>query len=115
MHLPRMQGWGEQPHVKNGPALGGYGAVAMNVALTAPMTKLPQQLRKTLTWDRARNSRATPCSRSRLGRGCSSPTPTRRGSARRMRTPTVCCGSTSPRGPTCRAGPPRTSRPSLTP
>ncbi|GEM_PF-848845 len=47
-----MQGWAEKPHVKNGPALGGYGAVAMNAALTASMTKLPQQLRKTLTWDR---------------------------------------------------------------
>ena len=54
VHLPRMQGWGEKPHVKNGPALGGYGAVAMNVALTASMTKLPQQLRKTLTWDRGK-------------------------------------------------------------
>jgi len=26
----------------------------------------------------------------------------------------VCCGSTSPKAPTCRAGPPTTSRPSLT-
>jgi hypothetical protein len=40
--------------VKNGPALGGYGAVAMNAALTASMTKLPEQLRKTLTWDRGK-------------------------------------------------------------
>lgn len=29
VHLPRRQGWGEQAYVKNGPALGGYGAVAM--------------------------------------------------------------------------------------
>ena len=54
VHLPRMQGWGEQPTVKNGPSLGGYGAVAMNAALTASMTKLPEQLRKTLTWDRGK-------------------------------------------------------------
>ena len=54
VHLPRMEGWGEQPHVKNGPTLGGYGAVAMNAALTASMTKLPEQLRKTLTWDRGK-------------------------------------------------------------
>jgi len=40
--------------VKNGPALGGYGAVAMNTALVASMTKLPQQLRQTLTWDRGK-------------------------------------------------------------
>jgi IS30 family transposase len=54
VHLPRGQGWGEQPYVKNGPSLGGYGAVAMNAALTASITKLPDQLRKTLTWDRGK-------------------------------------------------------------
>jgi IS30 family transposase len=40
--------------VKNGPSLGGYGAIAMNAALTASVTKLPGQLRKTLTWDRGK-------------------------------------------------------------
>ena len=54
VHLPRLEGWGEKPPVKNGPALGGYGAVAMNAALTASITKLPDQLRKTLTWDRGK-------------------------------------------------------------
>ena len=54
VHLPRMEGHGETPYVKNGPALGGYGAVAMNAALTASMTTLPEQLRKTLTWDRGK-------------------------------------------------------------
>ncbi len=54
VHLPRMEGWGEKPHVKNGPSLGGYGAIAMNAALTASMTTLPEQLRKTLTWDRGK-------------------------------------------------------------
>lgn len=54
VHLPRLDGWGEAPPVKNGPSLGGYGAVAMNAALTASMTKLPEQLRKTLTWDRGK-------------------------------------------------------------
>jgi hypothetical protein len=28
VHVPRLAGWGENPPVKNGPALGGYGAVA---------------------------------------------------------------------------------------
>ena len=51
VHLPRLEGWGETPPVKNGPSLGGYGAVAMNKALTASMTTIPAQLRKTLTWD----------------------------------------------------------------
>jgi IS30 family transposase len=54
VHLPRIEGWGEKPPVKNGPSLGGYGAVAMNAALTASVTKLPGQLRKTLTWDRGK-------------------------------------------------------------
>lgn len=54
VHLPRLEGWGEAPPVKNGPALGGYGAVAMTAALSASMAALPQQLRKTLTWDRGK-------------------------------------------------------------
>jgi IS30 family transposase len=54
VHLPRLDGWGETPPVKNGPALGGYGAIAMNAALTASMTQLPEQLRKSLTWDRGK-------------------------------------------------------------
>ena len=49
-----MEGYGEIAPVKNGPALGGYGALAMNTALIATMTKLPEQLRKTLTWDRGK-------------------------------------------------------------
>ena len=54
VHLPWLAGYGETPPVKNGPALGGYGAVAMNAALTASMTQLPEQLRRTLTWDRGK-------------------------------------------------------------
>ncbi|MFC0247035.1 IS30 family transposase, partial [Citricoccus parietis] len=54
VHLPRLEGYGEVPRVKNGPALAGYGAIAMNAALTTSMTRLPEQLRKTLTWDRGR-------------------------------------------------------------
>ena len=48
VHLPRLQGYGEIPPVKNAPALGGDGAVAMNDALVASMTKLPEQLRTTV-------------------------------------------------------------------
>lgn len=54
VHLPRLEGWGEQPPVTNGAALSGYGALAMNAALTASITTLPEQLRKTLTWDRGK-------------------------------------------------------------
>ncbi|MFD5434762.1 IS30 family transposase [Kitasatospora sp. NPDC127067] len=54
VHLPRMEGYGVEPRVKNGPALAGYGAEAMREALTAQMTKIPQQLRRSLTWDRGK-------------------------------------------------------------
>ncbi len=54
VHLPRLEGWADRQAVKNGPSLGGYGAVAMNAGLTVSMTKLPEQLRKTLTWDRGK-------------------------------------------------------------
>ena len=54
VHLPRLDGWGQAPPVKNGPALSGYGAVAMNAALTTSLTRLPEQLRQTLTWDRGK-------------------------------------------------------------
>lgn len=46
VHLSWLEGWGETPRIKNGPALGGHGAEAMNMALQASMTRLPLQLRK---------------------------------------------------------------------
>lgn len=54
VHLPRMEGYGTIPRTKNGPALAGYGAVAMKDALAATMTTLPEQLRRSLTWDRGK-------------------------------------------------------------
>ena len=54
VHLPRLHGHGLVPPTKNGPALGGYGAMAMNAALHTSMTRLPEQLRMTLTWDRGK-------------------------------------------------------------
>ena len=40
--------------MKNGPALCGYGAEAMRDALTARFTTMPDQLRRSLTWDRGK-------------------------------------------------------------
>lgn len=54
VRLPRLEGWGEKPVVRNGPSLGGYGAAAMNAALTSTMAHRPEQLRRTLTWDRGK-------------------------------------------------------------
>jgi IS30 family transposase len=54
LHLPRMTGYGVIAPVKNGPALGGYGAHAMKDAITAKITTLPQYLLQSLTWDRGK-------------------------------------------------------------
>ncbi len=54
IHLPREDGWGLIPRTKNGPPLAGYGAITMSKALAATITTLPQQLRRSLTWDRGK-------------------------------------------------------------
>ncbi len=41
LHLPRQEGWGVEPRVKNGPALGGCDAEAMRAAIAEQMTVLP--------------------------------------------------------------------------
>jgi IS30 family transposase len=54
IRLPRAEGWGVEPRVKNGPALAGYGAAAMRDAVRAQVTAMPEQLRRSLTWDRGK-------------------------------------------------------------
>jgi IS30 family transposase len=51
LHLPRMDGHGQGLRVKNGPALAGHGAEAVRDAIAATITTLPEQLRRSLTWD----------------------------------------------------------------
>src|SRR5919198_107722 len=50
LHLPRMSGHGG-PRVHNGPALAGHGAQAVRDAIASVIATLPQQLRRSLTWD----------------------------------------------------------------
>ena len=50
LHLPRMPEHG-QPRVKNGPALAGHGAEAVRDAIATSISTLPEQLRRSLTWD----------------------------------------------------------------
>jgi IS30 family transposase len=50
LQLPRMDGHGG-PRVHNGPALAGHGAEAVRDAIACAITTLPQQLRRSLTWD----------------------------------------------------------------
>jgi IS30 family transposase len=40
-----------QPRIKNGPALAGHGAEAVREAITSAIVTLPEQLRRSLTWD----------------------------------------------------------------
>ena len=54
IHLPREKGYGITPRTKNGPAPAGYGAVTMKTRLAATTGALPQQLRRSLTWDRGK-------------------------------------------------------------
>jgi transposase, IS30 family len=54
LHLPRMDGYGIEPRIHNGPALAGYGAEAVRDAIAATITTLPDQLRRSLTWDRGK-------------------------------------------------------------
>jgi IS30 family transposase len=51
LHLPRMAEHGA-PRQHNGPALAGHGAEAVRDAIASTITTLPEQLRRSLTWDR---------------------------------------------------------------
>jgi IS30 family transposase len=50
LHLPRLDEGG-RPRTKNGPALAGHGAEAVRDAIAASIMTLPEQLRRSLTWD----------------------------------------------------------------
>ena len=49
LHLPPIDGHGLR--VKDGPALAGHGAGAVRDAIADTITTLPEQLRRSLTWD----------------------------------------------------------------
>jgi len=51
LHLPRMPGYRRGISVKHGPALAGHGAEAVRDAITRTIITLPEQLRRSLTWD----------------------------------------------------------------
>ena len=58
VHLPREEGWRHKGAVKNGPALAGYGAITMKNRLAQTMCTMPDQLRRSLTWDRGKEMSA---------------------------------------------------------
>lgn len=51
LHLPRLVGHGNALRTKNGPALAGHGAEAVRDAITRTIITLPEELRRSLTWD----------------------------------------------------------------
>lgn len=51
LHLPRLPSHGVEARVKNGPALAGHGAQAVCDAITRAVATVPEQFRRSLTWD----------------------------------------------------------------
>jgi IS30 family transposase len=51
LHLSPMEGHGVGARAKNGPALAEHGAEAVCDAISSTITTLPEQLRRSLTWD----------------------------------------------------------------
>ena len=100
LHLPPMTDQG--PRVKNGPAVAGHGAEAVRDAIANTITTLPEQLRRSLTWDQGTEMAAHARCGFRSACRCTSAIRTARGSAAPTRTPTGCCGSTSRKEPTSR-------------
>lgn len=95
LHVPRLAGHGDAPRAKNGPALAGHGAEAVRDAITRTVISLPEELRRSLTWDQE----AEMAQHHRLKIDaviqvyfCDPQSPWQRGLTR---TPTGCCGSTS--------------------
>ena len=109
VHLPRLDGYGTIAPVKNGPALAGYGAVAMKDALAATMTTMPAELLRSLTWDRGKDCRACAV-QDRHGIAVYFADPHSRGNAQRTGTPMACYASLPERHRPAPAGPTRTPR-----
>lgn len=51
LHLPRMPGHADGERTKRGPPLAGHGAAAVRDAIARTISVLPEQLRRSLTWD----------------------------------------------------------------
>ena len=111
LHLPPIEGH-NSPRVKAGPPITGAGAGAVRNAIADTITTLPEQLRRSLTWDQGLEMAQHV--QLRLDSGleiyfCDPRSPWQRATTR---TPTGCCASISPEAPTSPATAPRSSQPS---
>lgn len=114
VHLPREHGYGVIPRTKNGPALAGYGAVTMKNALASTITTLPEQLRRSVAWDRGKEMSAHAAFKVETGIPvyfADPHSPWQRGT---NETAMACSANTSPKEQTSHVGTPRSSRPSPT-
>jgi len=86
-----------------------HGATAVRDAITTSIATLPAQLRRSLTWDQGielSEHLRLPVEADLPVFFCDPHSPWQRGT---NETPTACCGSTTPRAPTCPCTPPSTS------
>jgi IS30 family transposase len=100
LHLPRLVGHGEVLRIKNGPALAGHGAEAVRDAITRSIITLPEELRRSLTWDQG--AEMAEHDRLKIDAGVT-------------RTPMGCCVSTSRKALTSASIAPTRSPPSQLP
>ena len=115
LHLPRMEGHGETARVKNRPPLAGHGAEAVRDAIGRTITRLPEQLRRSLTWDQGAEMAQHP--RLRIDTGlliyfCDPHSPWQRGTNENT---TGCCASIFRREPIFPSTAPKPWRLSLRP
>lgn len=95
LHLPRLAGHGEAPRAKNGPALAGHGAEAVRDAIARTIITLPEELRRSLTWDQGPKWLSMIVSRSMRVSKSTSAIRIALGSAAPTKTPMGYCGNTS--------------------
>ena len=97
---PRWKATATDLEPRTARALAGHGAEAVRDAIASAITTLPEQLRRSLTWDQGAEMARHAQLRIDAGSRSTSAIRTVPGSAAPTRTPTACCASTSPRAPT---------------
>ena len=100
LHLPRMAERGVGARVKNGPALAGHGAEAIRDSISSTITDLPEQLRRSLTWDQGTEMAQHAQLKIDTGLNVYFCDPIAHGSVGQTRTQTGCCASIFQKAPT---------------